>query len=256
MRTTAGLFLAAILSGACGGGAATPAEDVVAAAQESLEKRNAGRVVFALEASAEGSETVGFAIEGDYDFGDDELAVMDVAYVVDGGENTSETRVVSDGSTAVLVADGQVVEVPARQARALRVGKETSPGLPELDLVSWIKEPEVRLLADRSEIRGELRAAAFVSDLQRVAAGVAGGGAGGMSATDADRLESSVKASDIVIEVDSEDHELRSLRATVEFGARVPDELRKALGRYAGARLSLRFEVDDLKTPLEVQLPD
>lgn len=255
MRAAAAVLLAAILSGACGGRAVTPAEDVVAAAQESLQERDAGRLDLALEASAEGSETVGFGVEGDYEFGDGDLAVVDIAYVLDAGEESATTRIVSDGDAAVVVVGDEVVAVPEAQSRSLRVGERAAPAVPELDLTAWVKDGEVRTVAKGTEVRGELRAAAFVSDLQRIAAGVAGGAAGAMSRADAERLEQSVTASEIVLQTEGDDHELRSLRATVEFGARVPAELRKALGRYAGARLSLTFEIDDIRTPLRVELP-
>ena len=255
MRAIVFLVVGLMVAG-CGASAVTPVDDVVAAAQESLQERESGRMEFTLEASAEGSETVGFSVRGDYEFGDDELAVVDLTYEIDGGEETAESRIVSDGSDAVIVAGDEVVEVPAEQARILGVGDGSAPGLPSLDLTSWVRDAEVTTEGDRTEVRGELRAAPFISDLQRIAAGVAGGGGGAITGEDAERLEQAVTGSDVLIVTEGDDHELRSFSATVDFGAAVPAELRDALGRYAGARLALELDIEDIKTPLKVDLPD
>lgn len=239
----------------CGAQAVTPADDVVSGAQESLEKTDAARIDLALEASAEGSETVGFALRGAYEFGNAELAVVDLTYVLDTGQDSVESRVVSDGKRAVVVAGDEVVEVPSKQARALRIGKGSAPALPGLDLASWIRDAEVTTKGDRSEVRGKLRAGAFIADLQRVAGNVAGSGGAEISGEGSERLDDSVTDSSVVLVTEGKDHELRSLEATIDFGARVPEELRKALGSYAGARLELTVRLDEVKTPLEVKLP-
>jgi hypothetical protein len=255
MRVLA-LVVVGLIVAACGAGAVTPADDVVASAQESLQERESGRMAFVLEASAEGSDTVGFSVRGDYEFGDDELAVVDLTYEIDAGEETVESRIVSDGDVAVIVAGEEVIEVPEEQARVLRVGDGAAPGLPSLDLTSWVRDPEVNTEGKRSEVRGELRAAPFVSDLQRIAAGVAGGTGEAITGEDAERLENAVTGSEVLIVTEGDDHELSSFRATIDFGAAVPAALRDALGRYAGARLALELKIDDIKTPLKVELPD
>ena len=211
---------------------------------------------FTLEASAEGSETVGFSVRGDYDFGGEELAVADLIYELDAGEESVESRLVSDGTAAVIVAGDEVLDVPRQQARVLRVGDGAAPGLPSLDLASWVRDAEVKTKADRTEVRGKLRAAPFISDLQRIAGEIVGDAGGAMTGEDAERLERAVTASDVVVITDGDEHELRSLRATVDFGANVPADLRDALGRYAGARLTLELKIEDIKTPLKVELPD
>ena len=195
-------------------------------------------------------------MRGAYEFGESDLAVVDLTYVIDAGAETVESRIVSDGERAVLVSDDEVVDVPPEQAKALRVGEGSAPGVPALDLTSWVKDPELNKDGDRTEVRGVLRAAPFIADLQRVAASIGAGGTGSISGVDADRLEKAVTRSDVVVVTRGDDHELRSLRATVEFGANVPRELRDALGSYAGARLSLTLDVEDVKTPLDVELPD
>ena len=247
--------VAVLMLAACGAGAVTPADDVVASAQESLQERESGRMAFTLEASAEESETVGFSVRGDYEFGEEELAVADLTYELDAGEDTVESRIVSNGSTAVIVAGDEVLEVPRQQARVLRVDVGSAPGLPSLDLSSWVKDPEVKTEGERTRVRGELRAAPFISDLQRIAAEIAGGGGGAITGEDAERLERAVTATDVVIVTEGDDHELRSFRATVDFGADVPAELRDALGRYAGAQLTLELTIEDIKTPLRVEMP-
>lgn len=248
--------VAVLMLAACGAGAVTPAADVVASAQESLQERRSGRMEFTLEASAEESEAVGFSVRGDYEFGDEELAVADLTYELDAGEETMESRIVSDGTSAVIVAGDEVLEVPEEQAQLLRVGGGAAPALPTLDVASWVRDAAVKTKGERTEVRGELRAALFIADLQRIAGGITGEGGGAITAKEAERLERAVTGTDVLLVTQGDDHDLRSFRATVDFGADVPAGLRDALGRYAGARLRVELKVDDIKTPLRVEMPD
>ena len=254
MRSLGAVLIGVALAG-CGAGAVTPADDVVAGAQESLENTDAGRIELVLTASAEDSDEVGFALRGAYEFGDTDLAVVDLTYALDTGDDVVESRVMSDGKRAVVVAADDVLQVPAEQAEALRISKGSSPALPSLDLASWIKDAEVSSKGERSEVRGELRAAAFIADLQRVAGTVTGEASGEISGDDAERIEAAVTDSEVVLMTEGDDHDLRSLDATIEFGARVPEELQDGLGSYAGARLKLTVRLDKAKSPLDIKLP-
>ena len=256
MRALLAALVVALVASGCGASGVKPADDVVAAAQESLERREAGRIEFELTASAQDGEPVGFAVRGVYEFGEADLAVVDLTYEIDSGDESVEYRILSDGKAAVVVADDEVLEVPSELARSLRVQSGAAAGVPTLALASWVRDAEVCSEGGRTEVRGEVRAAAFIADLQRTAASVGGSAVGDISGDDANRLERAVTDSEITLVAESNANELRSLNATVDFGARVPPELRKALGTYAGARLALTVEVDDVDTPLDIELPE
>ncbi len=53
----------------------------------------------------------------------------------------------------------------------------------------------------------------------------------------------------------ADDHHLRSLRAVIDFGAAVPEELREALCAYAGARLEVRLTMAPLEGTLRLEAP-
>lgn len=250
------VVLLALLLAACGAQAVTPADDVVAAAQESMQERQRGRLEFTLEASAEGSEPVGFTIEGDYDFENKGLAVVDLTYALFAGDETTQTRVVSDGDNAVVVAGDEVHEVPSALASSLKTRDEGAAGVPAFDLTGWVRNAKVKSAGDTTTVRGQLDVPAFVGDLQRIASQVAGADAKTMSGDDAKQVAAAVTSSEITLTTAGDSNDLRSISAFVEFGARVPPELRRALGSYAGARLELRVKIANLDDPLEVELPE
>lgn len=246
----------ALLFAACGAQAVKPADDLVAAAQESMQERERGRLDFTLKASAEGSDPVGFTIAGDYDFESDELAVVDLTYDLFAGNDTTQTRVVSDGDRAVVVADDEVHEVPAALAKSLKTRDAGVGGVPAFDLTAWVRNAKVKSDGDTTTVRGKLDVPAFIGDLQRIASQVAGASTKAISGEDAERIAAAVTSSEIKLTTAGDSNDLRSISAFVEFGARVPPELRKALGNYAGARLDLSVKIANLAKPLEVELPE
>jgi hypothetical protein len=252
------LVLASGLAG-CGGteapAATVSAAEAVRAAQRSLDDRKAGRIEFSLLATAEGSDPVGFEIEGDYSFERSrDLAVLDLTYRQVLGEESAETQIISDGDEAWVVADEESTKLTAEQAQRLEVGQGgASTAVPAMDLAAWLRDGEMEEAGDRATVTGEVNASAFIADLQTIAAQVAGVSGGELTQETAAQIDRSLESSSM--EIVTEKARLRSVEAEADFGTEVPRALREALGSYAGASLHLKVTVDDIDTPLEVDLP-
>lgn len=262
MKRTLVVLLVAVgaFGGGCGWNSASSSEpgptEAVASAQRSLDQRKAGRIEFSLTAAAEDSEPVGFAIEGEYAFEEGrELAVLDLTYRQILGEGEIETNVISDGERAWVVVDGESTRLTEAQTGPLRVSDDGTAGgaVPDLNLSEWLEDGRVKTEGTNSTVEGEVRASALISDLQDVAAQVSGRKADDLEDDAAEQIDRAVESSRLTLESDG--GSLRRLKAVVDFGARVPPELRTALGAYAGARLELSMSVGDVETPLKVRVP-
>ena len=246
-----------LLASACGGGGdGGPLAD----AEDAMAELEAGRVSLQLSATAgtdQPTGEVGFRMEGPFSFASDgDLPVLDLEYVqLLGGDDEAVTRVVSTGRAVYVVVDGKVTEVPPERAGALRLG-DGGEGFADLGIGGWVEDAEVEERADgASVVRGRADVADLLSDLARIGAQVGGGeGPGNLDREAARRLDGLARSSEVVVEL-AEDDLPRNLRAVVDFGGRVPDELRQALGRYASARIQLTLSLERITEPLSVEAP-
>ena len=249
----AGLAVMAGSLGACGGDGG-PLEDADAA----MADLDAGRLRLQLSATAGADERtgpVGFRMEGPFSTADGALPVLDLTYTRLLGSSESVMRVVSTGEAVFVVTDGKVTPVPPQQSAALRLG-DGDGGVADLGIAGWVDDPKVRDGADGARtVTGKLDVADLMSDLARIGEQV-GGGTGGqrLDAAAAERLSALARASQVVVELGADDLP-RSLRAVVDFGGRVPDELREALGPYASPRMELTLALERLTEPLVVDAP-
>lgn len=81
-------------------------------------------------------------MEGAFAIGDAAMPVLDLRYARLLGDRTPETRVVSTGEVAFVVADGKTVEVPPEEAARLRLGGGDG-GIADLGIAGWAREPGV-----------------------------------------------------------------------------------------------------------------
>lgn len=257
----AALSVAAAFAG-CGEAPADPeplrAQDAVRAAERSLDERRAGDIDFGLTASTPSTKPVGFEVDGPYAFDDDHpLAVVDLTHRHVLGDESIESRIVSTGTDAWAVVDGKTTRLSDVQRRPLQLQGSRASAVPAVDLDAWLRDGKVDVDGDATVVTGEVEAAAFVRDLQRLAAQAGGRAAGGLDDELEARIAESVQSSEMRVELqgDGDDLVFRSLRATVEFGRSVPAALREALGDYAGATMELTLDVEDVATPLEVDAP-
>ena len=250
-----GAVLAAAVLVGCGGGGG-PLDE----AEDAMAELDAGRMALQLSATTTGDQPtgpVGFRMEGPFSLsGDGDLPVLDLRYTRLAGGKEDVIQVVSTGEAAYVVAGGKVTEVPEEEAGALRLGGSDG-GFADLGISGWVEDPEVKERADGSAVvTGRADVADLLSDLARIGAQVGGGGQGPapLGGDAARRLARLARSSRVAVEV-AEDDLPRSVKATVDFGARVPDELRTALGPYAAPRLELTLTLERLTEALKVEPP-
>jgi hypothetical protein len=256
-RALAVLAVAAVTAGAggaCGGGEGGP----LARAEDAMAELEAGRLDLRFASSAGGdggAGPVGFRMEGPFSMEGGALPVLDLRYTRLLGDRESVIRVVSTGEEAFVVADDRTVEVPPEDADRLRLG-DGDGGIADLGIAGWARDPEVEERDGGVRVvRGGVDVADLLSDLARIGAQAGGGGRGERLDDDAAaRLRTMARSSEFVAELGPDDLP-RSLRAVVDFGGRVPDEVREALGPYASARLELTLSLERLRSPLDVEAP-
>jgi len=228
----------ALLAG-CGSDDDSPLADV----QRSLEDVRSGTMFLELGATTEGSDPVGFSVEGPFelDAGGD-VPQLDLRYTRLLAGEEEVVRVRADGETVTIEEDGETKEVPPSRLGALRLD-EGPAGFDGFDLEAWIRDPVTEEDGGATTITGELVVPRMLQDLSRIAAETAGVDPGvGLSDDDAEALADRIRSSSITVVAD--DERFRSLDAQVGFGREVPARLQKALGPYAGAALRLRLRVD------------
>ena len=258
LRVAGAAILAALALTACPETrSSTSPQESLRTAQRSLDTRNSGDIDFALRASAEGTGPVGFEIEGPYSFERNrELAVLDLTYRILLGDESEEWRMVSTGEEAWLVAEDEVTAITDDQAAPLRLAENArSAAVPAVNIGGWISNPTATRERGVVTIFGEARASALVQDMQTVAAQVTGSGAvTKLDAKSAEQIDDAAENSEMTVVL--RDDELRSVEAWVDFGGDVPTSVREALGSYAGARLELSLDIEDVETPLTVEEPE
>jgi hypothetical protein len=233
------IVVALVLLAACGSSDDGPLADV----QRSLEDVRAGTMFLELGATTEGSDPVGFSVEGPFDLdAGGEVPELDLRYTRLLAGEEQVVRVRSDGERVTVEEDGETTEVPPSRVGALRL-EDGPAGFDDFDLEAWIRDPVTEEDGGTATITGELVVPRMLQDLIRIAAETAGVDPGdGLSDDDADALADRIRSSSITVVADGE--RFRSLDAQVAFGREVPSRLRRALGPYAGAALRLRLRLD------------
>ena len=227
-------------------------------AEEAMAGLEAGRMALQLSATAGADQPagpVGFRMEGPFSLASEgDLPVLDLRYTRLLGGTEDVVQVVSTGEVAYVVASGQVTQVPEDQTGALRLG-DPGDGFADLGIAGWVEDPKVQERSDGSSVvTGKADVSDLLSDLARIGAQVGGENPTDLDGDAAARLDRLARSSEVVVEV-AEDDLPRSIKAVVDFGARVPDELREALGPYAAARIELTLTLERLTEPLKVQAP-
>jgi hypothetical protein len=247
----AAVVLAVGLVGACGGEDASTLERADAALSELRSGNLALDFTARAGEGADQTEPVGFRIEGAFDLDAGETyPVLDLTYTRDLGGDQQALTVRSDGDRVVVFSDGHATEATADQAAPLQKA-DGGGGLTEgLGIAGWIVDPEEdpgprRDGATTTRVRGTADAADLLADVTTIAIQLTGESEVTPLDDDAaDRLQRLVRSSAVEVLVGADDVP-RSLTASLVFGASVPDELRAALGRFAGARLDIAMTISE-----------
>lgn len=251
MRLAAIALAAGTALAACGGGGdGTTLEQ----AEEAMADLDAGNLVLELTAATPGVEPVGFRMEGPYSVGGEgELPVFDVTYTQLLGETTIETQVVSTGSEAFVVVDGEATAIEGDAAESLRMGE--GEGFTGLGIAGWVLDTDEDRRGDDTVVTGRVDVADLFGDLSRIISQASGGGDVEVAEGEAaDRLRGLVRESRAEVVVGPDDVP-KSIDLTVDFGGDVPEELVEALGPYAAATFELRVELAAIEPDLTVERP-
>jgi len=230
--------------------------------QANMAKLTSGDIDLQLSATAgtddDATGPVGFRLKGPYSTdGKTELAVFDLTYTQLLGSGSKTMKISSTGREAFVDTGDDIYRVPKSQLAPLRLDDNPSGGINDLGIAGWVRNPKTTKANGAERIRGQVDVPDLLSDLARVAGGLGGDNALRALGGDAgERLQELVKSSSIEVVTGAKDHELRSLRALVNFGTRAPVELRKTLGKYARAQLEVRLSMNKLTRALKVDAPE
>ena len=104
-------------------------------------------------------------------------------------------------------------------------------------------------------VTGTVDAADLLGDIVRIASqAAAAGDVGPLDGDAAERLADLVRSSAIEVVIGDDDLP-RSVDATLDFGADVPEELVDALGPYAAAQLRMLVQLAPLDGDLRIEAP-
>ncbi len=236
---------------ACGGGG----QDTVQKAEAKFVAARSGSVKFQLAAQAEGTQPVGFGIEGAYAFEKGKTyPLLDILY----------SRFPSPEAPAHILSTGD--EVFAGRGDELRaVDQERAAIFEEIQrdgaflrfgFSQWLVDPTESVDGSLRITTGQVDVVNLLSDLARGAVQFAD--ASDLQSPDpesARRLRRVVKSSEMTVVTDATTGAFRSLQVLVEFEADAAEELRAALGQFAGVRLEVALNFAPLAERLRPTAP-
>jgi hypothetical protein len=250
-------------------GCSTPSTDDVAPVLNStagnLSAVESGELTLRLETAAKDGDVGGFEVAGPFSFDSDgELPLFDVDYTYFDGDTEEESRLVSDGDAAYVVADGKTRRLSPAQVQdsgLLTLGDTERSPLRDVDLSQWVRgESEIEGGGtvggvDTDKVTADLEVAEVLNGLGSLSQTL-GRGAGLQPVTDseAQRLRRAVKTAAVEIWTGKQDRILRRLLAEIEFELR-SEELRDELEELAGAKITLDATLDAVNEPVEVETP-
>jgi len=241
------LLAVALLMG-CGGGRPS-ADEVLKQTASNLGKIRSGVLGLKLLVTPAGQgEPLGFELHGPFALRRSGLPVARIVYTRIANGARSSATFVSDGADAyVELQDGQRNALTPGQASVLRsLGPRiagAAGGAGRLVVGRWLKN------ADASDGPGETDRVTAELDVREAVAGLldlaraAGREVPRLSASDLDRVDDAVRSTSFVLYSGKEDRLLRRLELSVDFASEAPDDLRRALGDLAGAKVDLELRV-------------
>lgn len=266
MKRLALLVLAAAAVSGCGGGASGDSHEILSATASNLGKIRSGELTFELTAKAEGGETVGFKLRGPFELAKPgKLPLADMEYTQTAGPEQATIRFISTGKSAYVETDDGVFRLPEEKVADLRAteGGGTETGLGELRVDRWMVDPETsdgdEVGGDETDkVRARLNVVAAINDLIAAAKNLGAGSVTGLKQLDganAEQVERAVDSATIEILTGKDDRLLRRLLIAADFGADVPDDVREALGSFAGAHVTLDLTIAKPNEPVQIEDP-
>jgi hypothetical protein len=263
--------MAAAVIAACGNDSPRSA---VADAGASLGRVHSGVMHLTMElATAPNDPTarVGFQLDGAFDLASNSpLPLADLTVTNLSDPSAPTTHFLSTGTAAYIVEDGVGYQLDDSQTARLRQDT-TSNGsrtLSGLDLAGWVVDPVTQPVAssdggEGERITGSVDPVAALNGIASLAGQLGAGEQTSVRVADneKDRVRAAVKSSSFEVITGGSDHLLRSLHATVEFGAPAAAAgsesaaVLDALQRVGRVTLTIALRLDGANAPVSVQAP-
>lgn len=250
---------AGVALGGCGASGEGAAADPLVTAGPRLASVRSGELHLRVAASAAGQDgrPVGFDIAGAFALADadGELPRARLRLTPLAGGEQPASVFVSDGRSASVEANGQVIPVPDEQIASMR-GKADGGALRGLDLASWVQDA-VRTDGGTldgvavTRLNGRADVPVALADLFALAGSVGGTGLPRLERAEADQLRNAVRSSHVEVLTGAKDGIPRTIRLVVEFAVSDP-ALARTLGPLAGARLEVLLDVRRPNQPVDL----
>ncbi|HZQ86794.1 MAG TPA: hypothetical protein VFA83_18255 [Acidimicrobiales bacterium] len=267
-RALAALAGVTVLVAACG--QPSPSQRALSSTSSHLHDVHSGRLdmtMLASTATAASSVGEGFELAGLFAVATKKgrLPVADLRYTRITGAAHAQTRFISTGSAAFLGLDSGVYRLADSRVAGLRArgtaGKDA--GLAGLNLDKWISHPVLHPAGTRDgvpvvRITGTLDPIQALNDMLSVASGLGAADEGSpthLSGAAADRVRGAVRSSSVELVTGRADHLLRELHVEIRLAVSDADNLRSALGRLAGVRLTMGLVVTRPNQAVQVPAP-
>ena len=243
---------------ACGCGGSRNASGILSDTASSLDEIKSGTIGFDLLVTPKqsGSRPFGFKLNGPFSTRGGRLPVTRATYTQIANGKSATVTLISTGSAGFITVQGKTYELPADRLAPLRSATAVFGGNGRsLPLDDWIRDAKVVDAgsvggAQTDHVHGRLDLSRAVGDLGALAPG-----GKPLNAREREQLDRAARTATIDVWSGKKDHLLRKLTIDVDLGFDVPADLRAALGKLVGARITLDMTVTDPNRPVSVKAP-
>lgn len=260
MRSSRAATLAALIAVLMGAACGSDSDDAVAATARTLRDVRSGELNLRFTATPEGGQDVGFRMSGPFAIPDrkGELTTARLTYTRLLGDREEQRTFISTGNQAYVQADGKTWRLPDAAVAQLRSGDDAGENaLGGLHFEDWVSSARVkdgpggiqRITADVDPVKA-------LNDLSALARSLGGEGAPRpLEGGEAETLRRAVRSARMTLITGEDDHLLRSLTVTFEFGVRAAKAVQSVLGELAGVKMVLAVELAKPNQPVRVDPP-
>jgi hypothetical protein len=251
----AGLF---VLTGCGGNGDAT---SVLSKTAAGLGDVRSGKLGFSLLVTPRGDSAgppFGFKLAGPFSTQKGSLPVTKIDYTQIANGKSQTVTFTSTGAKGYLTLDGTTYELPTARLGPIRSVMSSFGGNGKgrsLPVDRWIRDAKVSDGGTVGGVATDHVQGGF--DIARAAEDLGSQVLGNRSLSDRERkqLADAMRSATIDVWSGKKDHLLRRLTIDVDLGFDVPTDLRAALGKLVGARITLDMTVTDPNRPVSVTAP-
>jgi hypothetical protein len=247
-----------VLAGCGGGGNA--ATSVLSKTASGLGDIRSGDLGFSLLVTPRGNgagPAFGFKLAGPFSTQKGALPVTKIDYTQLANGNSKTVTFTSTGTKGYITVDSTSYELPAARLAPIRSVMSSFGGNGKgrsLPIDRWIRDAKVSDGGTVGGVGTDHVHGAF--DVARAAADLGSQALGrSLTAREGKQLANATRSATIDVWSGKKDHLLRKLAIDVDLGFDVPTDLRAALGKLVGARITLNMTVTNPNRPVTVTAP-